>query len=117
MFEVFTPEIEQLIKDGIANLYWYKDDLKKAWIIAGVDPTLANALRYKKNEEGREYTKRELMGVLYDHIRKMDYNRRLEISRNFVRFLIEQKAFSPIKPEHRIDVAERSALKLREIIN
>ena len=36
MFDVFTEQIEVLIKDGIANLYWYKGDLQKAWLRAGV---------------------------------------------------------------------------------
>jgi hypothetical protein len=26
MFHVFTEKIEVTIKDGLANLYWYKDD-------------------------------------------------------------------------------------------
>jgi hypothetical protein len=30
MFDVFTAQIDALIKDGIANLYWYMDDLQKA---------------------------------------------------------------------------------------
>lgn len=32
MFDVFTEEIEVLLKDGIANLYWFKRDLHKAWL-------------------------------------------------------------------------------------
>jgi hypothetical protein len=40
MFDVFTEEVEILIKDGIANLYWYKGDLRKAWLRSGVSATV-----------------------------------------------------------------------------
>lgn len=56
------------------------------------------------------------MDLLYKNIRDIDYNRRLEISRNFVRFLVEHKHFIRIDPQHRIDLAEISAYRLREII-
>ena len=41
---------------------------------------------------------------------------RLKISREFVRILIEHRNFVPQDPKHRIDIAERAALKLRELI-
>ena len=41
----------------------------------------------------------------------------MEISRNFVRILIEHKNFVPQDNNHRIEKAERVALKLREIVN
>jgi hypothetical protein len=40
----------------------------------------------------------------------------LEVSRNFVRFLIEHQNFVPQDDGHKIHVAERCALKLKEII-
>ena len=43
MFDVFTEQIEVLIKDGIANLYWYKGDLQKAWLRAGVPSIVTKA--------------------------------------------------------------------------
>ncbi len=42
MFDVFTEEIEIIVKDGLANLYWYKGDLHKAWLRSGVDPNLCS---------------------------------------------------------------------------
>lgn len=117
MFDVFTEEIEVQIKRGISNLYWYLGDLQKAWLRAGVDKELADKLFASKHDDGRKFTKRELMDLLYINIRNIDYNRRLEISRNFVRFLIEHKNFVPVKENHRIDIAETCALKLREIVD
>ena len=116
MFDVFTEEIEVQIKKGISNLYWFLGDLQKAWLRAGVDKKLTDKLFALRNEEGRKLTKRELMDLLYINIREIDYNRRLEISRNFVRFLVEHKNFVPANEKHRIDLAEACALKLREII-
>lgn len=116
MFDVFTEEIEVTIKDGIANLYWYKGDLLKAWIRSGVDSTLCDEIANYHDEEGNTLTKRQQMDFLYRRLRESDYNKRLEISRNFVRILIEQKTFVPQNEKHRIEVAERSALKLKEII-
>jgi hypothetical protein len=117
MFDVFTEEIEVQIKRGISNLYWYLGDLQKAWLRAGVDKGLADKLFASKQDDGRKFTKRELMDLLYINIRNIDYNRRLEISRNFVRFLIEHKNFVPVNENHRIDIAETCALKLREIVD
>ena len=116
MFDVFTEEIEVQIKAGIANLYWFKKDLKKAWLRSGVDPRLCDALFSRKNEEGENLSKRQLMDFLYEELRKLDYNRRLEISRNFVRILIEHENFVPQDEKHRIEIAERCALKIKEII-
>ncbi len=49
-------------------------------------------------------------------LRNYDWNRRLEISRNFVRILIGHKNFVPQDENHRIEIAEQCALKLREIM-
>jgi hypothetical protein len=116
MFDVFTEEIEVQIKKGIANLYWYLGDLQKAWLRAGVDPKLTTRLFSSKQDDGSKLSKRQLMDLLYNEIRNVDYNRRLEVSRNFVRFLIEHKNFVPINDNHKIEVAETCALKLKEII-
>lgn len=116
MFDVFTEEVEILIKDGIANLYWYKGDLHKAWLRSGVLMGVKDEIAHLRNNDGQELSKRQQMDRLYEHLRNGEYNRRLEISRNFVRILIEQKTFTPQGQKHRIEVAERSSLKLREII-
>jgi Restriction endonuclease len=116
MFDVFTEEIEVQIKKGISNLYWYLGDLEKAWLRAGVDKSLTTRLFGERSEEGKKLTKRELMDLLYRNIREIDFNRRLEISRNFVRFLVEHKNFVPANENHRVNIAETSALKLREMI-
>ncbi len=57
-----------------------------------------------------------MMDTLYRNFRDSDFNRRLEISRNFVRILIEHKNFVPQHEKHRIEVAEKCALKLNRII-
>src|SRR4051812_5068048 len=116
MFDVFTEEIEVQIKKGISTLYWYLGDLEKAWLKAGVDKRLTTQLFANRKEDGSKYSKRELMDMLYKNTRENEYNRRLEVSRNFVRFLVEHKNFVPESEKHRIDIAETCALKLREII-
>jgi hypothetical protein len=116
VFDLFTEEIEVQIKNGISNLYWFKDDLKKAWIRSGVDIKLCNNLFNQKKNDEEKLSKRELMDALYIELRNADFNRRLEISRNFVRILIEHQNFVPYNEKHRIELAERSALKLKEII-
>ena len=116
MFDIFTEEIERLIKEGITNLYWYKPDLKKAWLRSGVDKKICEDFFKKTNKEGSLLTKRELMSELYQALRSENFNKRLEISRNFVRFLVEHKNFVPDTKDHNIIVAEQCALKLKEII-
>ena len=116
MFDVFTEEIELTIKNGIANLYGYLGDLKKAWLRAGVDPGICDSLFRRRQTDGSKFTKRQLMDILYEQLRNSDFNRRLEISRNLVRFLIEHQNFVPQDDGHKIHVAERCALKLKEII-
>ena len=116
MFDVFTEEIEVMIKDGIANLYWYKNDLKKAWLRSGLDLKTADELLSLQDSEGNKLSKRMMMDRLYERLRDADYNKRLEVSRNFVRILVEQKSFIPQDRNHRVEVAERCALKLREIM-
>lgn len=116
MFDVFTEEVEVLIKDGIANLYWYKGDLHKAWLRSGVASVVRDEIIRLKAEDGQALSKRRQMDVLYERLRSGDYDRRLEISRNFVRILIEHTSFTPQNEKHRVETAERSALKLRELI-
>jgi hypothetical protein len=116
VFDIFTEEIELTIKNGIASLYWYLGDLKKAWLRASVDPKLCDSLFSRRNPDGSKFTKRQLMDMLYEHLRNSDFNRRLEISRNFVRFLVEHKSFVPQDDRHKIQVGEHCALKLKQII-
>ena len=116
MIDVFTEEIEVQIKRGISNLYWYKADLKKAWLRAGVNELLCNRLFNLRGDNGNKLTKRVLMDNLYEELRNTEYDRRLEVSRNFVRFLIEHQSFSPQAEGHRVDIAETSSLKLKQII-
>jgi hypothetical protein len=116
MFDVFTEQIEVLIKDGIANLYWYKDDLQKAWLRCGVSTILTQHISAERDIDGNTLSKRKQMDRLYQELRSKDFDKRLEVSRNFVRILVEHSNFVPQDPRHRIDVAERSALKLRELI-
>lgn len=116
MFDVFTDQIEVLIKDGVANLYWYKGDLHKAWLRAGIPATLTKRISLEIDSDGKPLSKRRQMDRLYEELRDKQFNERLEISRNFVRLLVEHRNFVPQDPRHRIETAERSALKLREII-
>lgn len=116
MFDVFTEEIEILVKDGIANLYWFKADLHKAWLRSGVSEAIRDEIVRIRTDDGQELSKRRQMDALYEKLRIGEYNRRLEVSRNFVRILIEQKSFTPQSEKHRVEVAERCSLKLREII-
>jgi hypothetical protein len=74
------------------------------------------AISTETYEDGNTISKRKQMDRLYEEIRGKDFNKRLEISRNFVRTLIEHTNFVPQDPRHRIETAERSALKLRELI-
>jgi hypothetical protein len=116
MFDVFTEQIEVLIKDGIANLYWYRGDLQKAWLRVGVSEALSTEIYQLKDAERNPLSKRKQMDKLYERLRNADYNLRLRISREFVKTLVDHKNFVPQDPKHRIDVAERAALKLRELI-
>jgi len=56
------------------------------------------------------------MDKLYERLRHADFNLRLQISRDFVRTLVEHKNFVPQDPNYRIEIAERAALKLRQLI-
>jgi hypothetical protein len=116
MFDVFTEQIEVLIKDGIANLYWYRGDLRKAWLRVGVPKPLCDQIYGLHDEQGNPHSKRKQMDKLYDCLRNADYNLRLRVSREFVRALIEHTNFVPQDPKHRIEIAERAALKLREFV-
>ena len=117
MIDVFTEEVEVQIKQGISSLYWFKGDLKKCWLRSGVDEQSCDDIFAKRNLEGQQITKRQMMDELYSVLRDVDYNRRLEISRNFVRILVEHENFVPQNENHRIEQAERAALKLRQIID
>ena len=116
MFDVFTEQIEVLIKDGIANLYWYRGDLQKAWLRAEVPQAMGKEIYELKDDEGNPLSKRKQMDKLYEGLRDAEYSLRLRISREFVKTLIEHKNFVPQQQNHRIEIAERAALKLREVI-
>jgi hypothetical protein len=116
VLDVFTEEVEVLIRDGIANLYWYRADLGKCWLRAGVPEATAHEIARERDSDGKLLSKRRQMDLLYLRLRSDSLERRLEISRNFVRTLVEQKSFSRQADGHRIEVAERAALKLREAI-
>jgi len=115
MFDVFTDEVELLIKDGLANLYWYKGDLHKTWLSSKVAPRLVAEIKNLRSPEGSPLTKREQMDALYERIRTTDYNRRLEISRNFARVLLERESFVAQDRGHQIQKAQLAALRLREL--
>ena len=54
MIDVFTEEIEVQIKRGISNLYWYKEDLRKAWLRSNVEQSICNRLFNLKNDENKK---------------------------------------------------------------
>lgn len=116
MFDVFTEEIEVQIKHGISNLYWYHKDLKKAWERCGVAEQICTRIFAMKMPDGNRPSKRQFMDMLYEELKGSEFNRRLEISRNFVRQLVEHDNFVPQDPKHRIEIAETCALRLRELI-
>lgn len=115
MFDVFTDEIEMIIKDGLANLYWYKGNLHKTWLSSKVDSHLVTEIKNLRTPDGKPLTKREQMDVLYERLRTIDYNRRLEISRNFARVLIEHQNFVAEDRGHQIQKAQLASLRLREL--
>ncbi len=117
MLDVFDLETESVIKDGISNLYWYKGDLKKACIHAGISVQLCNEIWNKKKANNYSLTKREIMDEIYLNLRKVSENERIRISREFVRILIEQKDFTPQDIKHNIKIAELSAFKLKGLID
>jgi hypothetical protein len=116
MFDVFTDEIESLIKEGIANLYWFKHDLRRVWLGAGVPQDVTDRMFALRSPQGQPLTKRDLMTQLYLHFRPWPRDRRLEVSRNFVRVLVEHRQFVPQDPDHRVERAEHAALRLRQIV-
>ena len=69
-----------------------------------------------RDEDGQSLSKRKRMDSLYERLRSADFNLRLRISRDFVRTLVEHANFVPQDPRHRIEIAERAALKLQELI-
>ncbi len=115
MLDVFNEEIELLIKSGISNLYWYKADLKKTWLNSGISSKVCDDLFSRKDAEGNFLTKKKLMDLLYEELRDLDYDKRLEISRNFVRCLIERENFNPQDSKHRIEISKDVSLKLKAI--
>lgn len=116
MIDVFNEQIEVLIKEGISNLYWYKGDLKKLWYRVGVPEQLTTKIFNLKFAD-RQLSKRELLDKLYESLREFEYNKRLEVSRNFVRTLVEHTNFVPQDSGHRIEKAETISLKLKVIVN
>ena len=85
-------------------------------VTVGVDKKICENLFMETNIGGQPLTKRELMSELYQVLRTENFNKRLEVSRNFVRFLVEHQNFVPDTKDHNIIVAEQCALKLKEII-
>lgn len=116
MFEVFTAEIEATIKEGLTNLYWYRADLQSVWLRAGAPQDLTAELFQRKSPAGQQLTKRELMEHLYLEVREWPDRDRLELSRNFVRTLLEHQNFVPQHEHHRVERAQHAALLLREIV-
>ncbi len=116
MLDVFTDEAELLIKEGIANLFWYRADMGKCLMRAGVEQALVKRLLSSKGANDQPISKRQIMDAVYQQLRTIDFNRRLEISRKLVAVLINQTSFVPQDKNHRVDIAERSALKLRAMI-
>lgn len=116
MLDVFDEQSEVLIKDGIANLYWYRGDLRKAWLRVGVSEQLTRNIWSLQDHEGRPISKRSCMDRLYEHLRSAEFASRVKVSREFVRILVEHRNFVPQDPKHRIEIAERAALKLKELI-
>ncbi|WJF89742.1 restriction endonuclease [Paraburkholderia bonniea] len=116
MFDVFNEEIEVLIKDGLANLYWYKSDLHKAWQRSGVPVSIVEGIKQLRDETGKALTKRSQMDALYQKLRNGEYNRRLETSRNFVRILIEQETFTQQDSGHQVQKAQFAALRLKDLL-
>lgn len=115
MFDEFNDEIELEIKSGMENLYWFKNDLKKAWITSGISPSFCEHLFARTNEQNKGLSKRELMDCLYEELRKTDKRNRDDISRNFVKILLERRNFVAQKPEHRIEIAKNCSLRLRQL--
>jgi hypothetical protein len=89
--------------------------LHKAWLRSGVPGNLQLEIASLKDDEGKDLSKRRQMDALYGRLRSIEYDRRLEISRNFVRILIEHQGFTPQSEKHRVEVAERAALKLKDL--
>jgi hypothetical protein len=87
MSDVFTEQHEVLIKDGIANLYWYRGDLQKAWRRIGVPESVRATIWKLTDENSLPLSKRRCMDKLYEHLRGADFNLRVRISREFVRIL------------------------------
>ncbi|KMZ12459.1 hypothetical protein BHUM_03938c [Candidatus Burkholderia humilis] len=116
MFDVFTEEIEVIVKDGLSNLYWYKADLHKAWLRSGVAPASVKEVANLEDATGKLLTKRSQMDALYQRLRSLEYNRRLEISRNFVRILVEQEIFTQQAESYQIQKAQLVAFRLKNLL-
>ena len=116
MLDVFPPEVESIIIEGMTHLYWFKPHLKKAIIGAGVDQSLCEELFLLKYPSGDTYSKRDILLELYKRLHSSEHRKRLEISRNFVRLLIFHENFVPQDAKHNPKEAERAALKLKEIL-
>jgi hypothetical protein len=115
MFDIFTEEIDKLIKEGISNFRWYRGDLKKILLQSKINPSLCDNLFSLEDENGQKLSKRKIMDKLYEELRTIDFNRRLEISRNLARVLLEATEFNQESPDHKVVIAQNCALKLKEI--
>ena len=76
MLDVFTEQHEVLIKDGIANLYWYRGDLQKAWLRIGVPEPASTNIWKLTDENNHALSKRKCMDKLYELLRSADFNLR-----------------------------------------
>ena len=66
MLDVFTEEVEVIVKDGIANLYWYKSDLHKAWLRSGVPAAIHDEVIRLRTKDDQDLSKRRQMDALYN---------------------------------------------------
>jgi restriction endonuclease Mrr len=82
-----------------------------------VPQQIIDEVRRLRNDDGKELTKRGQMDALYVRLREGEYNRRLEVSRNFARILIEQESFTAQDSKHQVQKAQFAALRLRELLS
>lgn len=120
MLDVFKEEHDILVKNGMANLVWKRDDLVDLWEKIGVPKQICMNLRQKIRASGygdlAYCSKNQMMNELYDRLKFFPQLERLRISRELVKILITWEDFTPKGEKHNIQEAERIALKLKEIL-
>lgn len=120
MLDVFKEEHDILVKNGMSNLVWKRDDLVDLWEKIGVSKEFCMEMRRKIRAAGygdpRYCSKNQMMNELYDRLKFLPEPERLRISREFVKILITWEDFTPKDEKHNIQEAERIALKLKEIL-